>query len=428
MNQGNLHSDAAAEQLWKRCPRDRDLRWLLESVLCSRIPSIGRTLLLSPIELFGEAQKRVGRKLWIKFRLMGLPYITGNFNRMYKSLNRRRCARAFAPDQSQEAHVAISEWQAANSRRAQDLTVAAILETVRRNSSLRDLTAGEEPITAPRVAQAVPNPEKLDWQPLKGLVELFEPFLMRSSSRKPINRFTLNFTALLPHLQPEISVERVAIQSAHHFARLLKARKVSEDAWRQLLLRLIDLDFVTASTPTFLWCRKFPGDGFVASTSMSWGTSPPSCPWCGKTAHAIAAFVPTGSLRDAMALRDGLLGAAIGWHLIRHGIAFTHGHSEAGTELDFLLEVGDLRLLIECKVLNVLVPAKQLARNVRKGVKQLERHAALMESRGTNLLDSVCVVNLTDRGLSSLMSIGLWKESVISYERFPEWLRAKICT
>jgi hypothetical protein len=383
-------------------------------------------LLVSPIELFGEVQKRVGRKLWMKFRLIGLPYITGNFNRMYKSLNRRRRARVFAPDQSQEARVAISEWQTANSRRAQDLTVAAILETVRRNPSLRALMAGDEPITAPRVAQALPNPEKLDWQPLKDLVELFEPFLVRSDSRKHINRFTLNFTALLPHLQPEISLQTVAIQSAHHFTRLLKAQKVSEDAWRQLLLKLIDLDYVMASTPTFLWCRKFPDDGFVAATSMSWGTSPPSCPWCGKTAHAIAAFVPTGSLRDAMALKDGLLGAAIGWHLIRRGIPFTHGHSEAGTELDFLLKVGDGRLLIECKVLSVLVPAKQLARSVRKGVKQLERHAALVESRGTNLLDSVCVLNLTDRRLSSLMSAGLWKDRVISYERFPEWLRGRV--
>ena len=424
MDDGKLRHDDSAEQLWSRCRRDKKLRWLLQGVLSSRNSSLGRILLLSPTELFGETQARVGQKLSVRFRLVGLPYISGNLNRLLKTLKRNGPARSSA-DPSREAHVALLEWQQSNARHAQHLTIAAILETVRRNSSLRVLTSGEEAITLPRVALAVPELDKLDWTPMANLGELFQSFLGRSSSRKPINRFTLNLTGLLAYSRPEITLQGIALESARHFVQLLKARKISEESWRKQLLKLIDLDLVGSVTPTFLWCRKFPADGFAASTSMSWGsTSPPSCPWCGKTAHSIAAFVPTGSLREAMALRDGLLGAAVGWHLIRSGIPFAHGQSIDGTELDFLLALRQGHLLIECKMLSTLVSAKQLTRNIRDAVRQLDRHAALFESRGSELLSSICVLNVTDRKLSSLN--GIPKERVISYERYPEWFRTRV--
>jgi hypothetical protein len=54
------------------------------------------------------------------------------------------------------------------------------------------------------------------------------------------------------------------------------------------------------------------------------------------------------------------------------------------------------------KLLIVSVAAKQLLRNLREAVKQLDEHAALMEKQGRKLRGSVCVVNLTDQTLASL--------------------------
>jgi hypothetical protein len=426
MAKAKVHSDPAAKRIWERCRSDRNLRWLLEGVLENAKPALGRVLLLSPIELFGETQARVGR-LPIRFRLSGLPYISGSLNHIFTPLSRYRRGRQST--QSWDTEKAISEWEAANSRQAQYLAVAAILETARRNPQTQALASSTEVITPARVAQVVPELKNLDWKPMEDLFQVFEPFLARPRSRKPINRFTLNLTSVLRYLQPEITLQGVAIASAHHFVGLLRKRSVAEDSWRDLLVALIKRNFVAPYLPVFLWCRKFPEDGFAASTSLSCGTLPPCCPWCGKDAHAVASFAPSGYLRDAMTLKDGLLGAAVGWHLIRKGISFSHGSCEMGTEMDFVPIIDDGHLLIECKLLSVMVPAKQLLRNVREAVKQLDRHTALLEKQGKKLRGSVCVLNLTHRNLASLWRdgppVGIPEKRVVSYERFSDWLRRK---
>jgi len=144
----------------------------------------------------------------------------------------------------------------------------------------------------------------------------------------------------------------------------------------------------------------------------------------------LACFAPTGAFHNAIKLKDGLLGAAIGWHLKKRGIRFWHAHCEEGTEMDFIPIVQNGRLLIECKLLSVSVPAKQLLRNLREAVKQLDEHAALLEKQGRNLRGSVCVVNLTDQTLASLRRDESLREiaenRLISYERFSDWLRVKV--
>jgi hypothetical protein len=385
--------------------------------------------LLSPVEFFGEVQARLGPKLSLLFHLTGFPYLSGEFKDLSESLRRMISARGAEAQQSSDAKRAIADWTAANARQAQDLIVAAILETVRRNGPMHALATSDEPVTAVRVAQRVRDYEALDWKPMEELFQLFEPFLARSRSKKPINRLTLNFTALLRHFQPEVIQQDVIARSAQHFVGLLGRRGVSETAWRNLLLRLIDRDLVAPYTSMFLWCRRFPHDGFVASASMSLCALPPCCPSCGKEAYALACFAPTGAFHNAINLKDGLLGAAIGWHLKRQGIPFWHAHCEEGAEMDFIPIVQNDRLLIECKILSVSVPAKQLLRNVREAVKQLDEHAALLERQGSKLRGSVCVVNLTDQTLTSLRRdeslMGVRENRLISYERFSDWLRVK---
>ncbi len=126
-----------------------------------------------------------------------------------------------------------------------------------------------------------------------------------------------------------------------------------------------------------------------------------------------------------MRLKDGLLGAAVGWHLTRKGIVFWHALCEKGTEIDFIAQARNGQLLIECKILSIL-NAKQLARNIRESLKQLDDHAALLQNEGWELQGSICVVNLTDSDLTFLrrsgFPIGGSPNRVVSYEQFPRWL------
>jgi hypothetical protein len=98
--------------------------------------------------------------------------------------------------------------------------------------------------------------------------------------------------------------------------------------------------------------------------------------------------------------------------------------------MDFVPIVRKGRFLIECKVFSVLVSTKRLARSVREAVRQLDKHAAILETRGSKLRGSVCVVNLTDRGLANLrrdgFSFGIPESRVIGYDRFTEWLRHEV--
>jgi hypothetical protein len=430
MNHGNQHNDPDADRLWRRCRNEANLRWLLEGVLTSRKPELGRMLLLSPIEFFGEVQARLGSKLSLRFHLAGFPYLSGKFQDLCGSLKRMMSGRGAEMQRSSDATSAIAEWTAANGREAQDLIVAAVLETVRRNGLVHALATSDEPVTAIRVAKQLRNYEALDWKPMEELLRLFEPFLARSRSKKAINRFTLNSTALLRHSQPEIIQHDVIIRSARHFMALLRKRHVSETAWRNLLLELIERDLVAPYTSMFLWCRRFPQDGFVASASLALGALPPCCPSCGKEAHAMASFAPFGDFDSAINLKDGLLGAAIGWHLKKRAIPFWHGHCSEGTELDFIPTVNNGQLLIECKILSVLVPAKQLLRNVREAIKQLDQHTALLQRKGWTLRGSACVVNLTEHNLASLrrrgFPMGTGEKRLVSYQRFSKWLQAEI--
>jgi hypothetical protein len=429
MRERKLHNDPDADRLWKQCRHDADLRWVLEGILTGRSPELGRILLLSPVEVFGEAHARMGRKLSLLFRLTGFPYLSGTMKNLSQSLTRMMSGGRGESRQSGTARKAIADWAAANGRQAQDRIVAAVLETVRRNAPMRELANAEQPIDPILVARTLPDYGALDWTATEDLLRLFEPFLARNPSKKQINRFTLNFAALLPYFEPELTQRDFVLRSAVHFVDLLGKRGASETAWRDLLLKLIDRGLVAPSTSMFLWCRKYPEDGFVASAPFAFGALPPFCPSCGRTAHAIASFLPARGLRDAMSLKDGLLGAAVGWHLTRQRVRFWHAHCVKGTEMDFIAILSDGHLLIECKMFGVAMPMKQLARNVRDALEQLDDHAGILQAEGWKIRGSACVVNLTDRDLTSLRRGGFLAststERLISYERFRGWLRTE---
>jgi hypothetical protein len=426
MPEPKLHNDPAADRLWRQCRHDVDLRWLLEGVLSARNPELGRILLLSPVEVFGEIQVPMGRKLSLLFRLTGFPYLSGTIKDLSRSL-KKMSGRGAASRQG-DPKQAMADWARDNGPEAHNRIAAAVLETVRRNAPLRALVSADQPVTPVGVAQSVKDFGAIDWTAIEELLHLFEPFLARSRSKKHINRFTLNFTALLPYVEPGFTQWDVILRSAVHFAKLLSQRRASEAGWRNLLLKLIDRDLVAPATSMFLWCRRFPEDGFVASAPFALAALPPLCPSCGKDAHAMASFAPARGFRDAMLLKDGLLGAAIGWHLTSWQIRFWHAHCERGTEMDFIAIVPDGHLLIECKMLSVSTGIKQLARTLRDAIKQLDEHAALLHMEGWKIRHSACVVNLIERDLVLLRRKGFLANSaaerLVSYEEFRNWLRS----
>jgi hypothetical protein len=385
-------------------------------------------LLLSPVEFFGQVQVKVGKKLSLMFHLTGFPYLSGSLKELSGSLQQMAAGqrpRVAGPGNAQRT---IEEWKQANGREALDLLAAAILETVRKNPALRQLAASDEPITNVHIARQVAAYEALDWTAMEKLVQIFEPFLARPKSKKPINRLTLDFTSVLAHLRPEISQLDLALRSAEHFTALLKKRRVNEAEWRDAVMMLVSRDLLIPYTPMFLWCRSYPADGFVASLPFSAGPLPPLCPGCGKWAHAIASYAPASGLDAAVRLRDGVLGAAVGWHLTKRTVKFWHSHQERGTEVDFIAKIGNQYLLIECKMLSVTVADKQLRRNLHEAADQLDSHTALLEQANWKLCESVCVVNLTERHLNLLRTSNRQSsaalDELISYEQFPAWFRS----
>jgi len=140
----------------------------------------------------------------------------------------------------------------------------------------------------------------------------------------------------------------------------------------------------------------------------------------------MAAYVPHGNLLDGMKLKDGLLGASVGWRLKKARILFWHGLSLKGTEMDFVTEMPQGKVLIECKMLSVSLPPKQLARNIRQSLKQLSAHATLLENESSKVYQAICLVNLTQDHLNSLrrsaFPLGPDLQNLMSYERFPRWL------
>ena len=194
-------------------------------------------------------------------------------------------------------------------------------------------------------------------------------------------------------------------------------------------MMLVRRDLLIPYTPMFLWCRSYPADGFVASLPFSTAPLPPLCPGCGKWAHAMASYAPASGLDAAVRLKDGVLGAAVGWHLTKWGVKFWHSHQERGTEVDFIARIGNQHLLLECKMLSVTVSDKQLRRNLREAADQLNSHIALLEQVNWKLSESVCVVNLTERQLNLLRTSDRQSsaalDGLISYEQFLAWFRSR---
>lgn len=411
--------DLAAKRLWRRARPDATLRWLLEGVLDGRQPPLGRSLLLAESEICGELPLRLSARLTLPVRVAGYPYLSGPLRRFAPTVGRILRRREEVRTQAKQVRHALEHWQERHTERIAQTMLAFGVELVRSNPALQTLANGATPVTWQVVARAVRGTGTLDFDGALKTAMASEPLFVGKQSKALLRGFTLNMDGLAEQMRPERAQELAVLGSAEYVLKLLANRAVSEAGWRDVVIELARRDMLAPASPLFSWCRRCWADtGFVISMGLAQGRLPPLCPSCGKPAYAMAVFQPSGNWAAASGLKDGLLGAAVGWYLTKRAIPFSHGQTVGGEETDFIVETRQGPVLIECKMLYTQGNPKQRLRNVRDAVEQTQRHANLLAAEGHAVHQAVCVLNLTGNELADL---GYGTEATISFEDFTAW-------
>jgi len=164
---------------------------------------------------------------------------------------------------------------------------------------------------------------------------------------------------------------------------------------------------------------------------MSLVGSPLFCCKCGREVHYMAAFYSTGVLTQALELHDGVLAAALAWHLTQRGIVFDDGVKMPNAELDFVLKGNAGDCLMECKMNHLLCPDDTIRSTLYKSRNQLRDHLQIAKLHGMTMHHAACVVNLTLQQLDSFLKtmepetdpeFARAEGQILSYEDAPMWL------
>jgi hypothetical protein len=157
------------------------------------------------------------------------------------------------------------------------------------------------------------------------------------------------------------------------------------------------------------------------------------CCKCGREVPYIAAFYSTGVLTQALELHDGMLAAALAWHLTQLGIAFDDGVKLPDVELDFVLKGNAGDSLMECKMNHVLCPDETIRSTLYKSRNQLRDHLQIAKRHGMTIRHAACVVNLTRQQLVPIMKtmepevdteFARVRGQILSYEDVAIWLNS----
>jgi hypothetical protein len=396
-----------------------------------RDANTGRSLLVAAPELF-SSWRVAGPTLTQQFRSRGLPYLSHRYKALLQGFNEVATLQGAAMRRRQrEAAQLTGDVQATAGEEFRDQIVIATLRTIQKHDGLRGLVNTTAPITKETLRPVVKNYDGIDASEFKSMLGYFPGFLARSSQKKALNRLTLNLDALVNTVEADYLRRWMTWLTVQRFMPLLRMRRVSEVAWRDVLIRLFEADLVTPTGPLYLWCRRCPGVGFTVSSVPLDCNLPPLCPSCGRIAQAVSAFTPIGLLRDAMELTDGLLGAAVGWFLRGRKIRFRPALPLGGTEFDFLLPsaLGEATLL-ECKMHHVLSPPKNIRAKLLESRNQLRDHINIALKVNVRLKYAACIVNLSAAHLREI-SKDLHPETdreyarvgarLLSHEHLPHW-------
>jgi hypothetical protein len=126
---------------------------------------------------------------------------------------------------------------------------------------------------------------------------------------------------------------------------------------------------------------------------------------------------------------DGLLGSGTGWQLTERKLPFCHSYrTNAGEEIDFLVEQPTGIMIIECKMHKLR--GTNLPSELTRDLVQLQEHLKVAARASLPVASAMCVVNVPAKILQELIPIAAQQSSsfltadefatmLCSYQEFP---------
>jgi hypothetical protein len=273
----------------------------------------------------------------------------------------------------------------------------------------------------------------IDWSPATSHIgDVFAGLWNAGKSGRPMQQLLIHLDALKDGLDMERFKAQIVEWLVTHFQRLLRIRRVRHDEWGSLVLELHGNGFLEHAGPLYNWCVWCDETGVFGAIHTSHVGVELFCCKCRRRVPYMAAFYSTGAFDQALELHDGMLAAALGWHLTRCGVHFEAGMKLPDTELDFVVKSEAGNCLIECKMNHLLGPDDVLCRTLFKNRDQLRDHLRIANGQGMEFRHAACVVNLTRDHLHSLLAtmspdsdreFARVRGQILSYEDVAMWLR-----
>jgi len=423
------------EALWAEAHRDRPTARLLDDAISS--PTLSRVLLLHREDLFPTFNVSPDERFSLTLSSPGFAYLTHSFKKTQVSLAKLWKKMLRNAPQLERIERAAGLTQAVSdstSNVLRDRLVLGILNTIAGHDRLRNLVSRPYPIDFPALRQAVGDYSDINFQPLiDEFLALVEQVFKARKSKSAFSRAGLNIDVLKDATFSHPLHIQLMQLNVDHYRKIVCGQEINERSWRQYLIHLHDYGFLEHMGPLYTWCIGCPETGVLAAVSSSNILGRFHCPRCRRVAHGETTFSPVGWLETALNVRNGMLGACVGWQLKKHGLKFRANVPIAGTELDFVVDLGSVRVLIECKMPRTLKRDESLAPILSDAQTQLDEHVALSRQQGLLFTRAICVLNMPRQRIASIIrryhsrpqpDHRKHKMSLISYEDLADWLRS----
>lgn len=423
------------EALWAEAHRDRPTARLLDDAISS--PTLSRVLLLHREDLFPTFNVAPDEGFSLTLSSPGFAYLTHSFRETQVSLTKlgKKMLRNASQIKRMERAAGLTQGVSDSTGNAfRDRLALGILNTVAGHDGLRNLINGPYPIDFPALRRAVADYSDINFQPLiDEFFALVEQAFKARKSKSAFSQAGLNIDVLKDATFSHPLHVQLMQLNVDHYRKIVCGQGISEGSWRQHLLYLHDYGYLEHMGPLFAWCTRCPETGVLAAVSSSNMRGRLHCPRCRRVAHGETTFSPVGWLETALNVRDGMLGACVGWQLKKHGLCFTANVPIGGTELDLVVDLGSVRLLIECKMPRTLKADENLAPILSEAQTQLDEHVALAKQQGLLFTGAICVLNMPRQRIASIIrryhsrprpDHRKHKMSLISYEDLADWLRS----
>ena len=383
--------------------------------------STSKVLLLHKTELFPRLEVPI-EGTTVTIAAGGLPFLSHapkQIRRSLKILSDKYAAHSPHPARMAEAQQQVESVQTAVSEPLQDTFALAILNTVAANPPLLELVNGPRPVDRTQLRRAVRDYSGIDWSHAGSLLgEAVSALWQADKSRKPVQQLLFHLDALKDVIDLERFKAQIVDWLVAHFQRLLQIRRVSPEHWTEIVLRLYDDRFLEHAGPLYFWCVRCEETGVFGAIQTSLVGPPLFCCKCGREVPYMAAFYSTGAFTQALELHDGMLAAALAWHLTQRAIAFDDSVKLPNAELDFVLKGNAGECLVECKMNHVLCPDDTIRGTLYKSRNQLRDHLQIAKAHGMTICHAACVVNLTRQQLDPFLK-------TMETERDPEFVRVQ---